>query len=250
MHGRSTTKATSRRLGSTSVCIGILLVLGALSGCVPIPYKPAATVNHMPIEANEASAIVIKSGARDSVPESVAKSIERVEPRVVLIDGRQYLTTVLPGGSGTLSDFLAARRSATAPPLEVDYLLCVGEPEYRQLHDTGAAAPFPYFPVIWVGYEKIQSRSALSASFVDLHDPQAADELLVASTYSEFVASLVYGVATVARPRAALEQALAEDVAHRLAAAQPTGAIRLAVVTQTGGAAESGGQSTQVPPVP
>jgi hypothetical protein len=124
----------------------------------------------------------------------------------------------------------------------------VGKPVYRRLHDTGAAAPFPYFPVIWVGYEKIQSRSVLSASFVDLHDLRAADELLVASNYPEFIASLVYGVTTVARPQAALEQALAEEVVHRLAAAHPRGAIRLAVVTQTGDAAESGGQGTRAPP--
>jgi hypothetical protein len=42
------------------------------------------------------------------------------EARVVLIDGTHYLITVLPGGSGTLSAFLTASRSATAPPLEAD----------------------------------------------------------------------------------------------------------------------------------
>lgn len=172
MRGRSMTKATSGRMGSASVCIAIPLALGALSGCVPIPYKPTATVAHSPIEA---SALAIRSGARDSVPQSVAKSIERVEARVVLIDATQYLSTVPPGGSGTLSDLLAARRSAAAPPVEATYPLRVGEPIYRQLHDSGAAAPFPYFPVTWVGYEKIQTRSALSAS-------QAADALLVAIT--------------------------------------------------------------------
>jgi hypothetical protein len=250
MHPRPTTEAPARRSPRPFRLHAVLLALGVLSGCVPIPYKPVATVNHTPIEASAAAAIVIQSSAADSMPESVAKSIRRVEPRVVLTDARQYLSAVLPSGQGTLSDLLSASRSAAATPLAVDYLLCVGKPAYRQLHDTGAAEPFPYFPVIWVGYEKIQSRSTLSASFVDLHDPQATDELLIASDYSEVVAALVYGVATVARPRAALEQALATDVAHRLAAAHPTGPIRLAVVMQSGGAAEAAGQSSRKPPAP
>jgi hypothetical protein len=62
------------------------------------------------------------------------------------------------------------------------------------------------------------------------------------------IAAAVYGVATIARPQAALRDALAADVAHRLAAAQPTGAIRLILVEQEGGTAEPGSNHPTPPP--
>jgi hypothetical protein len=177
--------------------------------------------------------------------DALVKSIRHAEPRVVLVDSRQYLTSVLPRGSGTLSDVLNASRDAAPLALTADYVLCVGAPTHRQLHDTGAAAPFPYFPVFWVGYEKVERRASLSASFVDLRDPQAADGLLIASTYSEVIAGLAYAVATVAMPEAALRKALAADVAHTLATAHPTGAIRLVLLAQARGSAAMGGNSPQ-----
>jgi hypothetical protein len=225
---------------------GVAAVLAMLvSGCVPLPYRPAATVSHAPIKADAAAAITLSSDPKAVMLDSLAKSIRHAEPRVVLVDSRQYLTNVLPRGSGTLSDVLNASRDAAPLLLTADYVLCVGAPSNRRLHDTGAAAPFPYFPVFWVGYEKVQRRASLSASFVDLRDPQAADSLLIASTYSEVIAGLAYGVATVAMPEAALRNALAADVAHTLATAHPTGAIRLVVLAQAGGSAQTDGNSPQ-----
>ena len=119
-----------------------------------------------------------------------------------------------------------------------DYLLCVGSPVHRKLHDTGDAEPFPYLPVIWVGYEKVQSRDSLTASLIDLHAPQGAEILEASTTYSEVIAAMVYGIGTIAMPQTALRDALAKDVAHKLAGAQPTGTIRLIVLAQDGGSAE------------
>jgi hypothetical protein len=206
------------------------------SACVPIPYKPSASVNHVPVTAEEASAITLSSNTHREFAESLAKSIQHVEPRIVLIDGGPYLTT-LYAGHGTLAEVLTSDPGSLAAPM-ADYLLCVGSPVHRQLHDTGMAAPFPYFPVVWVGYEKVQSRDSLSASLIDLRAPQGAESLEVSTTYSEVIAAAVYGVATIARPQAALRDALAADVAHRLASGQPTGAIRLIVLAQDGGTAE------------
>jgi len=166
--------------------------------------------------------------------EPLAKSIHHAEPRIVVVDGTSYLASL--AGGGTLADVLT--RDEASDAALADYLLCIGSPVQRQLHDTGLAAPFPYFPVIWVGYEKVQSRASLTASLIDLHVPHAAESLEVSSTYSEFIAAAVYGVATIARPQAALRDALAADVAHRLAIAHPAGAIRLIVLAQEGGPAE------------
>jgi hypothetical protein len=83
---------------------------------------------------------------------------------------------------------------------------------------------------------------------VDLHVPHAAESLEVSSTYSEVIAAAVYGVATVPRPQAALRDALATEVAHRLAAEHPTGAIRLIVLAQDGGVAEPDPNLGEDPP--
>ena len=154
----------------------------------------------------------------------------------MLVDSGRYLTT-LQAGHGTLADVLTSDAGAPAAPM-ADYLLCVGSPVHRKLHDTGDAEPFPYLPVIWVGYEKVQSRDSLTASLIDLHAPQGAEILEASTTYSEVIAAMVYGIGTIAMPQTALRDALAKDVAHKLAGAQPTGTIRLIVLAQDGGSAE------------
>ena len=214
-----------------------ILALGvaiAVSGCVPIPYKPSASVTYLPVTAEEASAVTVSASTHRGMIGPLAKSLHHAEPRIVVVDGTAYLASL--SGGGTLADVLT--RDEPADAALADYLLCVGPPVQRQLHDTGLAAPFPYLPVIWVGYEKVQSRASLSASLIDLHVPHAAESLEVSSTYSEFIAAAVYGVATIARPQAALRDALAADIAHRLAIAHPAGAIRLIVLAQDGGVEE------------
>jgi len=223
----------------------VLLLVVGLSGCVPIPYRPSATVGHTAVTAEEAAAITLSTNHNRALIESVSKSIRKAEPRVELVDGTQYLNR-LPAGHGTLADVLADHGTSTAA--DADYLLCVGSKVHRQLHDTGAAAPFPYFPIFWVGYEKIQSRESLAASLVDLRAPAAMESLRVSSTYSEVIASLAYGVATIAMPESALRQALARDVAHTLTTAHPTGTIRLIVLAQDGGLAEENPKDSKRPP--
>jgi hypothetical protein len=213
----------------------ILVLAIAATGCVPIPYKPAAGVNHAPVTAEEASTITVSSAGHRGFIEPVAKSIHQVEPRIVVVDGAAYLGSLAPT-QGTLTEVLSTDRAPAAAP-DADYLLCIGTPVHRQLHDTGAAAPFIPFPVIWVGYEKVQSRDSVVASLVDLH-AHSAERLEVSSTYNEVIAAAVYGIATIARPQAALRDALATDVAHKLAALQPTGAIRILVLAQDGGGTE------------
>ena len=69
------------------------------------------------------------------------------------------------------------------------------------------------------GLRQEQSVDTLCASFADLHEPQTVDGILVSSPYTEVIAAMVYGFGTIALPRAPMRQALAQDVAHRLAAA-------------------------------
>jgi hypothetical protein len=207
----------------------ILVLAVAATGCVPIPYKPAAGVNHAPVTAEEASTITVTSAFHYGFIEPVAKSLHQIEPRIVVVDGAPYL--------GTLTEVLSTDPAALAAP-GADYLLCIGKPVHRQLHDTGAAAPAMPLPVIWVGYEKVQSRDSVVASLVDLQ-AHSAERLEVSSTYNEVIAAAVYGIATIARPQAALRDALATDVAHKLAARQPTGSIRILVLGQNGGSMEA-----------
>jgi hypothetical protein len=229
----------------------VLLLAMTLSGCVPIPYKPSASVSHQPVTAEESSAITLSAKRNFGMLESLSKSIQHAEPRVTLVDGSEYLGS-LSAGRGTLAEVLAGRDTSplSTAASGADYLLCVGSPVHRQLHDTGAAAPFIFFPAFWVGYEKTQSRESLVASLIDLHAPTPADGLQVSSTYSEVIASLVYGVGTIAMPQSALRDALAKDVAHTIAAAHPSGPIRLIVLGQKGGTAEPDPKDMRKPPGP
>ena len=52
----------------------ILAVAIAAGGCVPIPYKPSAGVNHVPVTAEEAPAITLGSSKHRALIEPLAKS--------------------------------------------------------------------------------------------------------------------------------------------------------------------------------
>ncbi len=228
------TTATAVRRGWLTAPLATLLVLFmGMSGCVPVPYRPAATLSHTPVGGDTAASIKVSPGSQRAMVESLAESIHEAEPRI-FVDTHPLPDAVFSHGS-TLAQILDPPHAAEMAARPADYLLTVGPMVHRQLHDTGDAEPVPFFPVIWVGYEKRQSADTLCASFADLHEPQTVDGILVASAYTEVIAAMVYGVGTIAMPEAPMRHVLAQDVAHRLAAAHPTGAIRLTILAQEGG---------------
>jgi hypothetical protein len=197
-----------------------------LAGCVPVPFKPSATVSQSPVTADSAIPLVSKATGGDEA-HSVAKAIRAEDPRIVLIDAATFSDRI--GTAGVALNEVLATARARQQPLAADYVLSVGEPTHRQLHDTGAAG---YYFVTVVGYEKTQSIETLPATLLDLRDPQSLQVLCASSAYSEVAAGLVYGVTTIALPEPGLRKALAREVTRTLAEAQPAGEIRLLVVSQ------------------
>jgi hypothetical protein len=240
------TRTTAVRHRLLFIPLGALLVLFmGMSGCVPVPYRPAASVSHTPVGGDTVASIEVSSAIHRAMIESLAQSIHETDPRI-FVDTHPVSDTVFSHGS-TLAQILDPAHAAEMAARPADYLLTVGPLVHHQLHDTGAAAPFIYFPVIWVGYEKTQSVDTLCASFIDLHDPQTVDGILVSSPYTEVIAALVYGVGTIAIPEPSMRRVLAQDVAHRLAAANPTGEIRLTILAQDGGDEVGSHQCTPAP---
>lgn len=240
----ATTKPAHRRWYSAPLAALMVLFMG-MSGCVPVPYRPAATASHVPV-GTAVSSIVVSPSSKLAMAGSLAEEIHHVDPRIV-VDTHPDNATVFSRGPD-LRQMVDPVHAAELAALPADYLLTIGPKVHRQLHDTGAAAPFVYFPVIWVGYEKVQSVDTLCASFVDLHAPETVDEILIASPYTEVIAALVYGVGTIAITDAPMRHALAVDVVHAMAAAHPTGEIRLMILTQEGGDAEGTHVCTPEPP--
>jgi hypothetical protein len=209
--------------------VEIAILAGMLAGCVPVPFRPSAAVTHTAVTTDE-TATRVEVARKNSEARSVATAIQHDEPRVQLIDPAAIFVRLGdPNGAKLGALMIAAHEGDQA--LAADYVLSVGEPTYRQLHDTGAAAPFLFMPSM-IGYEKIQSQEVLPAILLDLRDPQAFQVLCASSTYSEVATGLVYGVMTIAMPEPALRNSLAREVAHTVAAAQPEGPIRLLVVSQ------------------
>jgi hypothetical protein len=240
------TKTTAAHRRLISIPLGALLVLFmGMSGCVPVPYRPSATVSHAPVGGDRAALIEVSSATHRAIVDSLAQSIHEAEPRI-FVDTHPIADTVFSHGS-TLAEILDPAHAAQMAARPADYLLTVGPTVHHKLHDTGDAEPFPLFPVVWVGYEKIQSVDTLCASFADLHEPQTVDGILVSSSYTEVIAAMVYGVGTLAMPEAPMRHVLAQDVAHRLAAANPTGEIRLTILAQDGGDEAGRHQCTQEP---
>jgi len=230
---RCTRPANVQRRWLSAPLAALLVLFMGMSGCVPVPYRPAATLTHTPVGGDTAASIEVSPGTARAMVESLGASIHEAEPRI-FVETHPLAETVFSHGT-TLAQILEPAHAADMAARAADYLLTVGPTVHHQLHDTGAAAPFLFFPVIWVGYEKIQSVDTLCASFADLHEPHSVDGILVSSPYTEVIAAMVYGVGTIAMPEVSMRQVLAADVAHRLAAAHPTGEIRLTILAQEGG---------------
>jgi len=228
----TTTAAAHRRWLSAPLAALLVLFMG-VGGCVPVPYRPAATLSHTPVTSDTAASIEVSPGTQRALVESLAASIHEAEPRI-FVDTHPLADTVFSHGT-TLAQILDPTHAAEMAARPADYLLTVGPMVHRQLHETGDAAPFPFFPVVWVGYDKRQSVDTLCASFTDLHEPQTVDGILVSSPYTEVIAAVVYGVGTIAMPEAPMRHVLAQEVAHRITAAHPTGEIRLTILAQDGG---------------
>lgn len=229
---RTTTTAPSRRWLAAPLAALLVLFMG-MSGCVPVPYRPAATLSHTPVGGDTAASIEVSAGTEQALIASLAESIHEAQPRI-FVDTHPLADAVFSHGT-RLAQILEPAHAADMAARPADYLLTLGPMVHRKLHDTGDAEPFPFFPVVWVGYEKIQSVDTLCASFADLHEPQTVDGILVSSAYTEVIAAMVYGVGTIALPEAPMRHVLAQDVAHRLTAAHPTGEIRLTILAQNGG---------------
>lgn len=218
-------RTTSARVAPYAARMTILACL-LLAGCVPVPFKPSATVTQTPVTPDNAAPLVsAATGASEA--HSVAKAIHAEDPRVLLVDAATFSGRIGTAGVA-LNEVLAAAR-AGQQALAADYLLSVGEPTHRQLHDTGAAG---FYFITVVGYEKTQSIETLPATLLDLRNPQSLQVLCASSAYSEVTTGLVYGVTTIALPESGLRKALAQKVTRTLAEAQPAGEIRLLVVSQ------------------
>ena len=123
-----------------------------LAGCVPVPFKPSATVTQTPVTPDNAVPLVsAATGASEA--HSVAKAIHAEDPRVLLVDAATFSGRIGTAGVA-LNEVLAAAR-AGQQALAADYLLSVGEPAHRQLHDTGAAG---FYFITVVGYEDAEHR--------------------------------------------------------------------------------------------
>jgi len=247
LHRRLPVRPARRVSGASAIPIAALLVFATLlSGCVPVPYRPSTNVSHASISGDTTSSIVVEPASKLAMADSLARSIHKVEPRIV-VDTHPDYSAMFSNGKN-LDQILNPTHAAEVAALPADYLLTLGPRVHHKLHDTGAAAPFPYLPVFWVGYEKIQSVDTLCASLVDLHDPQSVNGILISSPYTEVIAAFAYGVGTIAQSESAMRQALAQDVAHALVGAHATGEIRLILLTQEGGDQAGSHKCTPEPP--
>lgn len=207
----------------------VLLAGLLLGGCVPLPYRPSANVTQSSAEGY-AKATPLRIDPDDALSRHVGKSMQKDEPRIAIVDVRLFMRALGPVDPTTMEELMRVRGSQ-AHPLPADYLLVIGTSENRQLHDNGAAAPFLFFPSM-VGYEKIQYRETLNATLLDLNKPDPPQALASVSNYTEVMAGLVYGFWTIGMPDGAVRDALAHEVARRIAQARPDGPVRVVILRE------------------
>jgi hypothetical protein len=207
---------------AATLTASLLCAATLLAGCVPIPYKPAVSVQHDVITPEAAPAILLKAEP-PAWAGKVGEQLRRAEPRIVLMDGTKALPDALDFIS--LPDAIAALAKLPPGPDTPDYLLGMSPFAEEEQSKTDIYQP-------GVGYYKDKYVGHLPSLLVELRSGRPADAMDFKSEYSMVVVELFYGVMTVPEGEKAVDSALVAEVARRLKAAQPQGPIRLLVMFQ------------------
>jgi hypothetical protein len=198
----------------------VFCAVSLVTACVPVPYKPAVSIQHEAVAPEGAPAILLKTEPSSWLGD-VGKELQRAEPRIVFMDGAKSLPDARDFIS--LPEAIAALSKLPPGSDTPDYLLGLSPFTEQHVHATD-----DYMPLF--GYTKDQYVAHQPSMLVELRSAQPAEAMDFKSAYSMVVVQFFYGVMTVPRVHSAIDNALVAEVARRLRVAQPQGPIRLLVM--------------------
>jgi hypothetical protein len=209
----------------TILAVTILAVASSLTGCVIVPYRPAAETHQ------ELSAIANPDRIRLTVGPhqflaKMAHAVLRENPRLQQVDGQALIDSASPTQELTLARLLDPSTRALIAPLDLDYLVLLGQPVDRTLKKTGDVILYLGF----FGATRQESSSTYWAAVIDARQLQVLGQLTSESRGTDSGVGLFYGLFIVSDTSGSARDNAARQVAATLAGARPSGPARVAFV--------------------
>jgi len=192
-----------------------------LAACVVIPYRPASETKHDLSQVPHPEQVVLGVGRRTFLDDA-AKAVMKEEKRIQRIDGQTFIDAASPDQPLTLAHLLDPATRAAIAPLDVDYLVVFADPEQA----TKSWGDMMFY-MGFVGLQKETTTTTFRAVVVDLKRLEAVEQLTTQSTGTNAGIGAFYGLFVVGDTSAAARTGVVRHVAQSIAAARPTGTVRV-----------------------
>jgi hypothetical protein len=195
-------------LAVTILAVAILAVASSLTGCVIVPYRPAAETHQ------ELSAIANPDRIRLTVGPhqflaKMAHAVLRENPRLQQVDGQALIDSASPTQELTLARLLDPSTRALIAPLDLDYLVLLGQPVDRTLKKTGDVILYLGF----FGATRQESSSTYWAAVIDARQLQVLGQLTSESRGTDSGVGLFYGLFIVSDTSGSVRDNAARQIA-------------------------------------
>jgi hypothetical protein len=207
----------------------LLLSLAALSAaaCIPIPYKPGATVaqSHL-VETPPTLSVQYVEG---EVVTTLAKKIQSKDKGITVVAHKDLEAVAFPDGDITLDQLLEPdRRGRLRQDFGLSYLVLIGDLTTTELSHHGGFIPL-------LGAGTATERASIAASVIDLVDGKTVTGLSsISKGWGGGVIYGFYGLFIVPMTDSSAYDGVAKGVVEIVRAKVVTGPCRIAIAVATG----------------
>ena len=193
-----------------------------VAACIPIPYKPSASVT--PDATRIAAPEFVVSCSDDEQTEAVAEEINDRDEQIKTLSHRDVAAVALPEGDTELGKLVApAVRARLQQDYGVTYLVLVGELSNREISHLGG-----FIPLLGLGTFKQQK--GVTASVIDLASGEPLGGMS-ASTEGRLSGAIYgfYGLFLVPMMDTSINEAVAKGAVQAIRSRTPEGPVSVIV---------------------
>ncbi len=208
-------------------CLLLSLVVLSAAACIPIPYKPAATVAQG--DFIETPPTLSVQYAEDEVVLTLAKKIQSRDKGIQVAAHKDLEAVAFPEGDITLDQLLEPdRRGRLRQDYGISYLVLIGDLTTTELSHHGGFIPL-------LGAGTATERASVGASVIDLVDGKAVTGISsVSKGWGGGVIYGFYGLFIVPMTDSSAYDGVARGVVEVIRSRAPKGTCKIAIALATG----------------
>jgi hypothetical protein len=198
-----------------------------VAACIPIPYKPSATV--APDAAVAVSPDTVISCSEDEATEALAHRIADRDHEITVVAHQDIEALAFPEGDSTIGQLTdPERRTRLSRDFGVAYLVLVGDVTDQETSSHGGFIPL-------LGAGTWTNRTDVSACVIGLADGRMLTGISAATeARSSGVIYGFYGIFLVPMSESSVYDAIADSVVAAIRAGTPQGRVTIAVAHASG----------------